>query len=72
MTLKFYTSVAKSLKLKAREFWELIPTFVEATGIKLVGGLFAPPILNGVKFFKNISFIKKNVMYQKTKVAKKI
>ena len=31
--------------------WGLIPTFVEVTGEKLVGGLFvpAPPILNRVK-----------------------
>ena len=30
--LKFYTSVAKGLKLKVRKFWGLIPTFVEVTG----------------------------------------
>ena len=52
MALKFYTSVAKELKLKVRKFWGLIPTFVEVTGEKLVG-LFAPPlpflILNRVK-----------------------
>ena len=35
MTFKFYTSVAKGLKLKARKFWRLIPTFVEVTGKKL-------------------------------------
>ena len=37
MTLKFYTSVAKGLKLKVRKFWRLIPTFatfVEITGEK--------------------------------------
>ena len=27
--LKFYTSVEKGLKLKVRNFWGLIPTFVE-------------------------------------------
>ena len=46
MTLKIYTSVAGSLKLKFRKFWGLNPTFVEVTGEKLVvgrGGLFAPP-----------------------------
>ena len=32
MTLTFYTSVAKRLKLKVRTFWELISTFVEVTG----------------------------------------
>ena len=38
MNLKFYTSVAKGLKLKARKFWDLIPTFAEVTGEKV-----APP-----------------------------
>ena len=38
--LKFYTSVAKELKLKVRKFWGLILMFVEATGEKLVGGAF--------------------------------
>ena len=32
------TSVAKELKLKVRKFWGLIPTFVEVTWKKLVGG----------------------------------
>ena len=32
MTLKFYTSVTKGLKLKVRKFWGLIFTFVEVTG----------------------------------------
>ena len=36
--LKFYTSVAKGLKLKVRKFWGLILTFVEVTGEKLVAG----------------------------------
>ena len=47
MTLKFYTSVTKDLKLKVRKFWRLIPTFVEVTWEKLVGGF--RPILNRVK-----------------------
>ena len=43
-SLKFYTSVGIKLKIKVRKFWRLIPTFVEVTGEKLVGGrLFAPP-----------------------------
>ena len=49
--MKFYTSVAKGLKLKVRRFWGLIPMFVEVTEEKLVGGFFAPPtppILNRV------------------------
>ena len=50
MALKFFMSVAKWLKLKVRKIWELIFKFVEVTGEKLVGGLFAPPpILNRVK-----------------------
>ena len=36
--LKFYTNVAKELKLKIRKFWVLIPTFVEVTGEKLIKG----------------------------------
>ena len=43
MALKFYTSVVKGLKLKVREFWWLIPTFVQVTGEKLVGRAFLPP-----------------------------
>ena len=43
MALKFFMSVAKWLKLKVRKIWGLIFTFVEVTGEKLVGGLFAPP-----------------------------
>ena len=30
--------VAKGLTLKVKKFWGLIPTFVEVTGEKLVGG----------------------------------
>ena len=41
--LKFYTSLAKGLKLKVKKFWGLVSTFVEVAGEKLVGGeLFAP------------------------------
>ena len=36
MALQFYTSVEKGLKL--RKFLESIPTIVEVTGEKLVGG----------------------------------
>ena len=35
--LKFYTSVAKGLKLKVRRFLGLFPTFVDVTVEKLVG-----------------------------------
>ena len=53
MNLKFYTSVAKTLKVKVRKFWGLFPTFLEVTGEKLVEGAFctppSPPILIRVK-----------------------
>ena len=38
--LKFYTSVAKGLRLKVEKFWRLIATFVEVTVEKLVGKPF--------------------------------
>ena len=41
MALKFYTSVAKGLKLKVKRFWDLISTFVGVAAANLVGGLFA-------------------------------
>ena len=43
MPLKFYTSVAKGLKLKERKFLELIHTFVEVTRNKLVWWPFCTP-----------------------------
>ena len=43
VALKFYTSVAKELRLKVREFCGKILTFVEVTGEKLVGEAFLPP-----------------------------
>ena len=46
MALKFYSSLAKGLKLKVRAFQGLILTFVESTGEKLAGGLFVTLILN--------------------------
>ena len=47
MTLQFYTSVAKGLKLKVLKFEELFLTFVEVTWEKLVtgrGGPFSSPL----------------------------
>ena len=41
-SLKFYTTVAKGLKLKVRKFWGLIATFVEVTGKKLAERPFCP------------------------------
>ena len=40
MTSELYTSVAKGLKVRLRKSWGLIPTFVEVTWEKLVGGKF--------------------------------
>ena len=57
MALRFYTSLAKILKLKIRKFWGLIPTFVEVTGGKWLGGvafLHSPlPILNRVNILRH-------------------
>ena len=53
MGLKFYTSVAKGLKLKVRKFWGQISTIVEVTRKKVVGGPFAsPPSLIGLRPLK--------------------
>ena len=38
MALKFNTNVAERLKLKVRNFWELIPTSAEVITEKLLGG----------------------------------
>ena len=40
MALKFHTNMVKSLKLKVKKFWHLIPTFVGVTGEKIVEDLF--------------------------------
>ena len=53
--LKFYTSVAKGLKLKVRSFWGLSHTFEKVTGEKLVGAGGGSSILN--KFKGNAQFI---------------
>ena len=42
--LKFNTSVEKRFKLKVRKLGRPHPTFVEVTGEKLVGCLFASPL----------------------------
>ena len=44
MTLTFYTSHEKVLKLKVRKFYVLISTFEEAAVEKLVEGLFLPAL----------------------------
>ena len=42
---KLYTGQSKGLKIKARKFWGLIPTFVEVTGGKSVEGAFLIPLI---------------------------
>ena len=51
--LKFYTSVAKGLKLKVRKFLGLIHTFVEVAGEKMGGGCIfgLPPSWIGLTLF---------------------
>ena len=53
MNLKFENQYGKRVKIKSMKVLGLIPTFVEVTGEKLVGGTFLPPppitILNRVK-----------------------
>ena len=53
MTLKFYTSVTKGLKLKIRKFLRIIPTFVKVTAEKRSKKSPKRPlsILNSVKDF---------------------
>ena len=45
MVLKFYTSITKGLKLKARKLWRLIPMFVEVSRETLA---FLSPVLTKV------------------------
>ena len=42
IALTFFSSMAKGLKLKVRNFRGLVPTFVEVTREKQVGSLFEP------------------------------
>ena len=54
IALRFYTIVAKELKLKFKNFWRLILTSVEGAGEKLVdggqgGSFLGSPIMNKVK-----------------------
>ena len=55
MPLKFYTSVAKGVKLKVRKFLGLIPTLVDVTRGKLVGDVFCL-LLNEVNGFFSFKF----------------
>ena len=61
--LKFYTSVAKPLRLKVRKVLELSPTLVEVTGKKLVEESWVvracpPPILNSANYVNLLSIIR--------------
>ena len=57
MSLKFYTSVTKEIKITSKSFRDVkVPTFIEVTGVKLVGGRGVGwvqrcllPILNRIK-----------------------
>ena len=42
VSLKFYSSVGKGLKLKDKKVLRLIATFIEVTGKKLVGWPLSP------------------------------
>ena len=63
MTLKFYSGVAKGLKLKVRTFCELSHMFVEVTEEKLVGRPFCPPR-------SHLPFIPNRVKSDTSKVSK--
>ena len=74
--LKLYTSLSKELKLKVRKFWRVIPTFVEVTGEKLVGGgAFWPYVTISGNFerLQNFNFethfLKTHFFFQKTGVS---
>ena len=49
LALKFYTSVAKEMKIRVKNFWKLIPTFVEVTWEKTGRRAFCPSIMNKVE-----------------------
>ena len=54
MTLKFYSTVAKILKLKARMFQGIILTFAKVTEKNLLGEPFCAPLVPSIlKRFKN-------------------
>ena len=57
MALKFYTSVAKGLKLKVRKFWGLISTFVEVCRWKTGRGAFYPPSWIWLMLWMNASSV---------------
>ena len=56
---RFYTSVAKWLKLKVRNFRGLVPRFVEVTGEKLIGagGASLAPCPSWIRSTKCANFL---------------
>ena len=64
MNLKFYTSLAKGLKLKVRKFCGLIHTFAEFTAEKLEGGLFASPSWIGLSLYRKLWACNKTAKFQ--------
>ena len=70
MALKFYTNVAKELKLKIKKLWWLIPTFVEVTGEKLAVGVFLTPLPPTI--LKRVKIIDINLGNNDTKTSQRI
>ena len=78
--LKFYTSLSKGSKLKARKFLGVILTFVEVTGEKLVGGglnrvniealLVVSLFKVGIKFSKRYPTVNVTLMTPRSLVEK--
>ena len=67
MALKFYTSLAKGLKLKVKRFLGIKFTFVEVAGEKLVGGggsLSPPPPLYWIGLIVALDFPLNEVSFQ--------
>ena len=57
--LKFYTTVTKELKVKVSKFLELVPTFVEVTREKLVGG----PRVTSTFFYRTPPVVSSDTSY---------
>ena len=53
--MKFYTSVAKRLKLNVRDFWGLILTLAEVTEEYLIGELFANIPISPIDLYKDFA-----------------
>ena len=62
--LKFFTSVAKGLKIKVRRFWGQNSTFLENTGEKLVGGPFCltSSWIGLITCFRSYSLAKQSIL----------